>query len=77
MNSLRSGTLLIDLPSDDKEFLNVEVEMQATVREHRDNGHSGGVFSRYNIVRVILICIIYFFLCAMHNYTNISLEKFK
>uniref|UniRef100_A0A6M2E1R5 Poly [ADP-ribose] polymerase n=1 Tax=Xenopsylla cheopis TaxID=163159 RepID=A0A6M2E1R5_XENCH len=51
-NSMRSGTLLIDLPTDDKEFLNVEVEMQATVREHRDNGHSGGIFSRYNIVRI-------------------------
>jgi hypothetical protein len=26
--------------------------MQSTIREHRDNGHSGGVFCRYNIVRV-------------------------
>lgn len=46
------GTLLVDLLQDDKEFLTVEDEMQNTVREHRDNGHSGGIFTRYNIVRV-------------------------
>uniref|UniRef100_A0A8D8SAP2 Poly [ADP-ribose] polymerase n=1 Tax=Cacopsylla melanoneura TaxID=428564 RepID=A0A8D8SAP2_9HEMI len=46
------GTLLIDLLNDDKEFITVAEEMQATVREHRDNGHSGGIFSRYNIIRI-------------------------
>lgn len=46
------GTLLVDLLADDKEFLAVEEEMQNTIREHRDNGHSGGVFTRYNVVRV-------------------------
>lgn len=46
------GTLLVDLLSDDKEFLAVEEEMQATIREHRDNGQSGGFFTRYNILRV-------------------------
>uniref|UniRef100_A0A182UH31 Poly [ADP-ribose] polymerase n=1 Tax=Anopheles melas TaxID=34690 RepID=A0A182UH31_9DIPT len=46
------GTLLVDLLPDDKEFLAVEEEMQATIREHRDNGHSGGYFNRYNIVRI-------------------------
>lgn len=46
------GTLLVDLLADDKEYLAVEEEMQGTVREHRDNGLSGGVFTRYNIVRV-------------------------
>lgn len=46
------GTLLVDLLGDDKEFIAVEEEMQNTIREHRDNGHAGGVFSRYNIVRV-------------------------
>lgn len=50
--SSNPGTLLVDLLSDDKEFLAVETEMQATVREHRDNGHSGGVFSRYNVIRI-------------------------
>lgn len=47
------GTLLVDLLPDDKEFLAVEEEMQATIREHRDNGQSGGYFNRYNIIRVI------------------------
>ncbi|XP_067002471.2 poly [ADP-ribose] polymerase tankyrase [Anabrus simplex] len=46
------GTLLVDLLGEDKEFLAVEEEMQSTIREHRDNGHSGGVFCRYNIVRI-------------------------
>jgi tankyrase len=46
------GTLLVDLLTDDKEFLAVEEEMQATIREHRDSGNSGGYFTRYNIVRV-------------------------
>ncbi|XP_063216299.1 poly [ADP-ribose] polymerase tankyrase-like [Bacillus rossius redtenbacheri] len=46
------GTLLVDLLTDDKEFLAVEEEMQSTIREHRDNGHSGGIFCRYNIVRI-------------------------
>lgn len=45
-------TLLVDLLADDKEFLAVAEEMQATIREHRDNGSSGGFYSRYNIVRI-------------------------
>ncbi|XP_055716585.1 poly [ADP-ribose] polymerase tankyrase [Phlebotomus papatasi] len=45
-------TLLVDLLPDDKEFLAVEEEMQATIREHRDNGQSGGYFNRYNIIRI-------------------------
>lgn len=46
------GTLLVDLLPDDKEYLAVEEEMQATIREHRDNGQSGGFFNRYNMIRV-------------------------
>lgn len=49
------GTLLVDLLPDDKEFLAVEEEMQATIREHRDNGQSGGYFNRYNIIRVSIL----------------------
>lgn len=52
--SLNPGTLLVDLLGEDKEFLAVEEEMQSTIRQHRDNGHSGGIFTRYNIVRVSL-----------------------
>lgn len=52
------GTLLVDLLPDDKEFLAVEEEMQATIREHRDNGQSGGYFNRYNIIRVSLIYVL-------------------
>ncbi|CAL8093333.1 unnamed protein product [Orchesella dallaii] len=51
-SSMGGGTMLIELPRDDREFLAVEDEMQATVRNHRDNGHAGGVFSRYNIIKI-------------------------
>lgn len=27
-------------------------QMQSTVREHRDGGHAGGIFNRYNILKV-------------------------
>lgn len=50
--STHPRTLLVDLLTDDKEYLAVEEEMQRTVREHRDSGQSGGIFSRYNIIRV-------------------------
>lgn len=49
-------TLLVDLLPDDKEFIAVEEEMQTTIRQHRDNGHSGGVFCSYNIIRVSKTC---------------------
>ncbi|XP_033176232.1 poly [ADP-ribose] polymerase tankyrase isoform X2 [Bombus vosnesenskii] len=50
--TITPGTLLVDLLAEDKEFLAVEEEMQSTIRQHRDNGHSGGIFSRYNIIRI-------------------------
>ncbi|XP_047228404.1 poly [ADP-ribose] polymerase tankyrase-1-like isoform X2 [Girardinichthys multiradiatus] len=46
------GTVLIDLAPDDKEFQSVEEELQNTIREHRDGGNAGGVFSRYNIIKI-------------------------
>ncbi|XP_006006371.1 poly [ADP-ribose] polymerase tankyrase-2 isoform X1 [Latimeria chalumnae] len=52
LNSSNSGTILIDLSPDDKEFQSVEEEMQSTIREHRDGGHAGGVFNRYNILKI-------------------------
>lgn len=27
-------------------------QLQSTIREHRDGGNAGGVFSRYNILKV-------------------------
>lgn len=56
--SINPGTLLVDLLTEDKEFLAVEEEMQSTIREHRDNGHSGGIFARYNIVRVSQVLVV-------------------
>lgn len=51
-SNMGGGTMLIELPRDDREFLAVDDEMQGTIRSHRDNGHAGGVFSRYNIIKV-------------------------
>ncbi len=47
-----SGTIMIDLNPSDKEFKAVEDEMQMTIREHKDNGNSGGIFNRYNIIKI-------------------------
>ncbi|XP_030424301.1 poly [ADP-ribose] polymerase tankyrase-2 isoform X4 [Gopherus evgoodei] len=52
LNTSGSGTVLIDLSPDDKEFQSVEEEMQSTVREHRDGGHAGGVFNKYNFLKI-------------------------
>lgn len=52
--TMGGGTMLIELCRDDREFLAVEEEMQSTIRNHRDNGHAGGNFSRYNVIKVCL-----------------------
>ncbi|XP_045483729.1 poly [ADP-ribose] polymerase tankyrase [Harmonia axyridis] len=46
------GTLLVDLSSDEAEYITVENEMQNSIGQHRDNGQAGGVFSKYRIVRI-------------------------
>uniref|UniRef100_A0A667YB65 Poly [ADP-ribose] polymerase n=1 Tax=Myripristis murdjan TaxID=586833 RepID=A0A667YB65_9TELE len=56
LNTANSGTILIDLAADDKEFQSVEEEMQSTIREHRDGGHAGGVFNRYNLLKIQKVC---------------------
>ncbi|GIY15533.1 poly polymerase tankyrase-2 [Caerostris extrusa] len=48
----KPGTVLVELCPEDKEYQAVDDEMQATIREHRDNGHAGGIFSRYNILKI-------------------------
>ncbi|XP_023848858.1 poly [ADP-ribose] polymerase tankyrase-2 isoform X2 [Salvelinus sp. IW2-2015] len=56
LNTANSGTILIDLASGNKEFQLVEEELQSTIREHRDGGLAGGVFNRYNIVKIQKVC---------------------
>ncbi|XP_067858576.1 poly [ADP-ribose] polymerase tankyrase-2 isoform X4 [Heptranchias perlo] len=56
LNTSSSGTILIDLLPEDKEFQSVEEEMQSTVREHRDGGHAGGVFNKYNFLKIQRVC---------------------
>ena len=56
-SQVSSGTVLIDLSPEDQEYLTVEEEIQSTIREHKDNGHAGGIFSRYNILKVHLLTL--------------------
>lgn len=49
---VNQGTILLDLAPEDKEYQSVEEEMQSTIREHRDGGNAGGIFNRYNVIRV-------------------------
>ena len=46
------GTVLVDIGSDDPEWGAVEEELQSTIREHRDQGHAGGIFSSYRIYKI-------------------------
>jgi len=47
---LAASTTLYALDPSDLEFVNVAEQMQSTVKEHKDS--VGGVFTRYNIVKV-------------------------
>jgi tankyrase len=46
------ATILIDLLPSDKEYIMVEDEMQSTIRKHQRDINMGGIFNRYNIVRI-------------------------
>lgn len=46
------STVLVDINRDDPEFNAVGEELQSTIREHRDQGHAGGIFIRYNISKI-------------------------
>ncbi|XP_072177644.1 poly [ADP-ribose] polymerase tankyrase-2-like [Diadema setosum] len=46
------GSTLIDMLPETKEYQSVADEMQNTIREHRDNGQAGGIFNRYNIIKI-------------------------
>ncbi|XP_040563425.1 poly [ADP-ribose] polymerase tankyrase-2 [Lepeophtheirus salmonis] len=46
------STVLVDISPEDPEFVGIEEEMQSTIREHRDQGHAGGLYSKYRICKV-------------------------
>uniref|UniRef100_A0A6P6XRZ9 Poly [ADP-ribose] polymerase n=1 Tax=Dermatophagoides pteronyssinus TaxID=6956 RepID=A0A6P6XRZ9_DERPT len=52
ISMIHTTTFLIQLSSDDREYRAVEDEMQSTIREHKDGGQAGGVFTRYQIIRI-------------------------
>lgn len=51
-SSSGQGTVLVDISNEDHEWGAVEEEMQSSIREHRDQGHAGGVFSSYRIYKI-------------------------
>jgi tankyrase len=46
------GTVLVPLSIEHREFLAVEDEMQSTIVNHKDSGLAGGLFNRYNVIKV-------------------------
>ncbi|KAI0235048.1 Poly [ADP-ribose] polymerase tankyrase-2 [Lamellibrachia satsuma] len=48
--AVTQGTVLTDLPADNVDFQSVAEQMQSTIQEHKDN--AGGIFDRYNIVKI-------------------------
>ncbi|OTF79392.1 hypothetical protein BLA29_010016, partial [Euroglyphus maynei] len=52
ISMIHTTTFLIQLSQDDREYRAVEDEMQSTIREHKDGGQAGGVFTRYRIIRI-------------------------
>ena len=57
-SSSGQGTVLVDISNEDPEWTAVEEEMQSTIREHRDQGHAGGIFSNYKIYKIQKIRLI-------------------
>ena len=58
-SSSGQGTVLVDISNEDPEWTAVEEEMQSTIREHRDQGHAGGIFSNYKIYKIQKIRFIF------------------
>ncbi|KAJ8025370.1 Tankyrase-1 [Holothuria leucospilota] len=57
VHPLQQGSTLIDLSTDDQEYRSVVEEVRLskminTIRDHRDSGAAGGIFSSYNIIKV-------------------------
>ena len=44
------ATVLMELLADEPEYHSVDEQLSSTIREHKEN--AGGVYSRYNIIKV-------------------------
>jgi len=66
------STMLIDLCPDDPEYVSVEDQLQNSIREHKDN--CGGIFVRYNIVKVRSQQLSYSAITASHTLALSSLH---
>ncbi len=77
--------MLIDLSTEDQEYLTVEEELQSTIREHKDNGHAGGIFSRYNVLKVrifnyfvdlknLLILRLFYFTISFYRFKKYAID---
>ena len=43
---------IIDIPTTDKDYISVCMELQSTIKEHSDRGATGGVFTAYKVLSV-------------------------
>ncbi|KAF7495368.1 Poly [ADP-ribose] polymerase tankyrase-1 [Sarcoptes scabiei] len=50
--NIQTTTFCIQLSTEDKEYRAVQDEMQSSIREHKDGGQAGGIFNRYQIIRI-------------------------
>ena len=66
--AVTQGTVLTDLPADDVDFQSVAEQMQSTIQEHKDN--AGGIFDRYNIVKVDVLTQAMFHQDGHHHLVN-------
>ena len=46
----QGGTVLMELTQEESEYVSVDEQMQSTIREHKDA--AGGIYMRYNILKV-------------------------
>ena len=71
--------MLIDLCADDPEYVSVEDQLQSSIREHKDN--CGGVFVRYNIIKVCsshsdFWHFVFFYTTDILDFTKLILQHF-
>lgn len=72
---LASGTVLIDIAPTEKEFLVIAHEMKSSIRDHKDGGAAGGIFSTYDIIKIQRISNAKLWQRYLHRRTEICDEN--
>lgn len=74
-SSLNVTTFMIQLTPEDREYRAVEDEMQLTIRQHKDGGQAGGVFTCYRILRIQKLINIKLWQRYLHRRSEICEEN--